>query len=150
MKKSMTNKLKLLIPCICGVIIANLFLRLYGITSAYLVDAKVISWVNYMPKYLRSFSFWAHNFFFETLVFSILSIIICGIVGFYLKINYKLATIITFIFFLFTKSLYIYYVLGDFSLVYSPIIYFVLISITSFFILWYCFHIGGKFKQRWR
>ena len=148
--KSNNKVLSALLACLCGVISGNLFLRLYGIVFAYLVDVRAIEWIKVFPKSIHSIAYWIHSFIFEILVLAIIILITGCIVGAFLKIEKLKASILSFVCFFLTKSYYHYIVWNKFSLLDSPVIYFLVISVITIFMFWYSFYLGGLLRNRIR
>ena len=133
-----------------GIVAANLFLRLYGIVSAYLTDVGAISWINLLPKSLSKLAFWLHYFFFEMFVLLIVILTIGSIIGFFLRINKLIASIIAFSLYLITKSYYIYSIHDELSYVFSPVVYFAIISTSTFLLFWIGFYFGELIHKKFR
>ena len=141
-----------LLASACGIITADLFLRLYGIVFVYIANPIAVELVKGFPKCFCGTAschayWWLNNFIFETLVLAITIIIIGCIIGAFLKIDKIFASIIAFICFELTKAFMIYKVLSDFS-VFSPIIHYLLISAVAFCLFWYSFHLGGIIRKK--
>ena len=144
---TVSNKsiLSLSLAIIFGIIACDLYLRLYGIISAYSADIRAIECIKIFPRGFQQITaYWVHFFIFEMLVLAIVIIPIGFVVGIFLKINRIIASIISFTFFLFTKW---FYYSGYFPIT-SPLIYFLLISIMTICIFWYSFHVGSLYHKR--
>jgi len=123
-------------------------LRLYGIVLACLTDINAIAWIRVFPESFRGAVYWLYFFIFEVIVLAIVIFITGCIIGVFLKIEKLKATIISFTCYLLTKAFYHYQVWDEFSLINSPIIDFILISLITFLFFWYSFYLGGILRKR--
>ena len=146
----MRKLLSFMMAGLCGAVVADLFLRLYGIVIACLTKFGAMAWINFLPKNIRVFGFYFHSFFFEALTMAIVVAIIGGIFGVFLRIDFKVASVVSFSGFFITKCLYGYRFFGDFSFLNSPLIYLVLMSVVSILFFWGSFLIGGHFVKKAR
>lgn len=147
---SKNNIISVLLASGCGIITGHLFLSLYGVVSSYLADIRAIEWIKVFPKSIHPLSFWLYCFIFEIIVIGIIIIIVGCIIGAFFKINKILASITSFICFELTKAFYHYRLWNEFSLVNTPIIYYLLISVIAVCLFWFSFYLGGVIRKKER
>jgi hypothetical protein len=147
---SKDNIISVLLATACGIITADLFLRLYGIITASLPGISAIEWIKVIPKSFHSIAFWVHFFIVEIIVLGIIIIIMGCIIGAFLKINKIIASIIAFLCFELSKIFIYYRITDEFLFINLPIIYFLLISAIAFCLFWFSFYLGGIVRKKIR
>ena len=99
-----------------------------------------------MPDNYSQIAYWGSFYIVDLINLFCVLIVIGTITGYFLKMSRFKASFLALVFFVLAKLIYTVRYTGHLSLR-SPVLFFIIFVISTFFVFWFCFFLGSKLRR---